>query len=142
MHGGNGRSGRPVIHGRYAKVLREDLRAQYEAELENATDLTDAREELAFMRTLCAEYQGRFVEGVPQPAEDVGRMIAWLSEVTRAVNRVSLVESRTALTSRQVQFLEAAIVGLISEFVPLDRRAAFGARLVEVVGLGTVRLLE
>ena len=133
MHGGAPGSGRPIIHGKYSKAMRAELRDHYSQALEDEPESLDLADELAFIRALIMEFQSRFIEGIPQTSDDVGLVIGWLANVSQVANRASLIQSRSALTVRQVALLETVIVHLLAEFLGPRQREAFTERLSEAL---------
>lgn len=141
MHGAF--AGRPPVHGRYAKVLHAKLREHYAQAIEDEGDYTDLRQELHLQRSLLAEYQGRFRNGIGQQSgEDVGRVISWLDSVGKLASRASSIEARTALTARQALYLETIIVSLLEEFLTVAQREKFAGKLSDALGSVPILLLS
>lgn len=141
MHGGGAGSGRPVVSGRYSRVLTSSLRRKYQ------TFLTDDNYrslacEIAIQRALLSEYLARFGRRngeIRLSADDIGRLFDWTDKIGRMVERVARIENATALTAREVQLLETLIVSLLRDYLSEDQRAEFGDRLS--VALGSEGLL-
>ena len=133
MHGGAPGSGRPPVHGRYSAVLKGQLLEAYRQAGADELDVLDVGGEIVLIRALIIDHLARCQGKVG--AEDAGRLIAWLAEVTKAANRLSQIESRAALTVRQVQLLEVVIVRVLAEFLTPAERVRFGQRLQQELGI-------
>lgn len=134
MHGGASGSGRPVISGRYSKVLKKSLRTKYRVFLKDE-DYRDLRFEVCLQRALLSEYLGRFNgSGARLRAEDISRLFDWTDKIGRMIERVARIENQTALTAREVQLLESLIINLLIDYLPEKSRAEFGERLSAALG--------
>lgn len=142
MHGGAPGSGRPPIHGRYAKILRKEIRGVYLDMLHDEPDHTSTVEEIALSRALLAEYLNRFQSGTLQSREEINQTVSWLDTISKLANRASLIESRSALTARHIAFLETMIIRLLSEYLSPDQRVEFGRRLSEMIQTMPIMLVS
>lgn len=129
MHGGAAGSGRPPTHGLYSKVLRQSLADKYLEFLEDP-DYMSLAKELAVARALLSEYLSRFREGVRLKGEDIESLAALIDKIGRLAERMNRIESRTALTAREVQLLT---VLLARELVGEAKAAAFVEHLSDVL---------
>lgn len=140
FHGGAPGSGRPIVTGRYSKVLRSSLRQKYEDHLAD-DNYRELRCEIAIERALFSEYLSRFPDGIVLSAEDLGRLFDWSDKIGRMIERVARIENQTALTAREVQFLEVTIVNLLGQYVPDDKREDFAAQLARALGSESIASL-
>lgn len=131
MHGAF--AGRPVVTGRYSRVLRESLQTKYRQFLQD-NDYRELRCEVAIQRALLSEYLARFRENVALTALDIARLFDWLDKIGRMVERVNRIEVSTALTAREIEFLEVIIVNLLMDYLPKEKRAEFADRLADALG--------
>ena len=132
MHGGAPGCGRPLVHGRYSKVLRGGVRDKLETFLLDP-DYQSVAEELALQRALLAQHL-EDLEGRVLTVEDTGRLLSWLTQITMTGERVSRIKLRTALTAAEVQFLEVAIVSVLHQMLGPEQAAEFRRRLGELLG--------
>lgn len=131
MHGGKS-TGRPVVHGRYSVKHRAKLAEKYRAFLEDP-EPGNLLNELAMMRALFQDYLSRFDDGVPLPADDIERLYAMLDTIGKLVERISRILNSTALTAAEVQYLQARLADLITQYVEVDKRERFLDELQRVV---------
>lgn len=110
-HGGAG--GRPPTHGLYSESARDSLREKIEAAREQP--IGELTEEMAVVRALLDDY----LEDVGNVDEDAVKHVTTLAaEVRRIANAVSKMDARTALTARHVEYLQARIADVLTEYVP------------------------
>lgn len=133
MHGGAPGSGRPIVSGRYSKVLRASLREKYEEHLADDA-YRELRCEVAIERALFSDYLSRFQDDVALSAEDLGRLFDWADKIGRILERLARIEATTALTGAEVRLLEATIVNLLGEYLEADRREEFAKKLAASLG--------
>jgi hypothetical protein len=77
--------------------------------------------ELAMARALFQEFSSRF-DTFTARGEDIGSMMAILSEITRIVERMAKIEDRHAITMAEVKYLTARMADILVKYVPADRR--------------------
>lgn len=124
LHGGVS-SGRPVVHGRYSVKHRAKLAEKYQAFLGDPHP-GDLVNELAMMRALFQDYLSRFEDGVPLGADDIGRLYSMLDTIGKLVERINRILTNTALTTAEIQYLQARIVDLIGRYIDdRQQREAF-----------------
>jgi len=133
MHGGAPGSGRPPLHGRYSAGLKGRLLDSYRQASGDELGILNVSEEVVLIRALIIDRIDKC--GGEVSVEDTARLIGWLSETTKAANRLSQIESRSALTSRQVQLLELVIARVLAEFLTPAERSRFAERLNQELGL-------
>jgi len=138
MHGGAEGSGRPVVTGLYAKSLRASLQEKYQ-EFLNDADYRSLTRELALARTLLSDYLSRFEEGVKLPAADIERLTNLVDKIGKLAERMNRIETRTALTAREVDLLSVVIVRELTAALGHDKAEAFWTRVVEsTFGMGAL----
>ena len=111
LHGGAG--GRPVEHGRYStkkQNLQEKLE-QYRTE-DSPGELW---EELALLRALLQDH-------LDSADLDGSVIVTLVQEIRRTLDTINKIMSRTALTTAEVQYLQAAVADVIKRYVPNDSR--------------------
>jgi hypothetical protein len=117
LHGGN--AGRPVKHGRYSVKAREGLEEkirQYQEE-ENPAEQWD---ELALLRALLQEW----LDDLDTLDEDTVSVILDLqTSIRRTLDTINKIQTRTALTQAEVEYLQARMADVLKTHVPKDRRA-------------------
>jgi len=133
MHGGAPGSGRPPLHGRYSAGLKGRLLDSYRQASGDELGILNVSEEVVLIRALIIDRIDKC--GGEVSVEDTARLIGWLSETTKAANRLSQIESRAALTARQVMLLEVVIARVLAEFLTPAERSRFAERLNQELGL-------
>jgi hypothetical protein len=117
LHGGN--AGRPPKHGRYSVKAREGLEDkiwQYREE-ENPAEQWD---ELALLRALLQEW----LDDLGTLDEDAVSVILDLQrEIRRTLDTINKIQTRTALTQAEVEYLQARMADVLKTHVPKERRA-------------------
>jgi len=131
MHGGAVGSGRPPIHGLYSKSLRASLADKYTAFL--GTDYKDLSNELAIARALLSEYLGRFSDGVRLKGEDIQDLSMLIDRIGKLSERMSRIESRSALTAREIKLLELIIARELTGLLGEEKAAAFVEHIESVL---------
>lgn len=107
-HGGN--AGRPVDHGRYS-ARRDELQDkldEYRTE-ENPGGLW---EELALLRAML---QRQLAENSEL---DTDTVVTLVKEIRKTLDTINKIMSRTALTTAEVEYLQAAVADVIRSYVP------------------------
>ena len=133
MHGGTN-PGRPILHGRFSLTHRQALAEKVQRFLDDPRP-GDLTAELALMRALLQDYLDRFPDGTPLPAKEIARVMEWIETIGRLVERIARILSTTALTSAEVQLLQARIVDLLVKYVDDPaQRLAFLDELGATVG--------
>ncbi len=132
LHGGglsaSGRgSGGPIKHGRYSVVAKRGLLEKFK-EFMADPEYADLKAELAMQRALFAQELER-MGGEPGTPVDSGLLFGLLDSITKSVDRLARIESRTALTASELRLLEVVITGLLAEIVPPQEVAQFVTRL-------------
>jgi len=114
LHGGN--AGRPPEHGLYSETAREEIAERIEAAREQP--IGEIRAEVAVVRGLLQDY----LTGVENADEDtIGDITTLVAEVRRAADTVSKMDAREALTARHVEYLQARLADILTEYVPEER---------------------
>jgi len=132
LHGGASH-GRPIIHGRYAKVFQGKLREKFIQSYDDPNPL-DLLPELAVQRTLLAEFIGRFEGGITMSARDMRVINDMANDVVNTATKMVNARNQTALTVAEVKYLQVGIMHLIDEFIPdTDQRRAFVSRLLGII---------
>jgi len=110
--------GAPPKHGRYSAKRREDLQEKIEEYREDPKP-AEMWEELALLRAVLQEWLSN-LESVDEDA--VGVIIDLQSSIRRTLDTINKIQTRTALTAAEVDFLQARIADLFSEYVPAEKR--------------------
>ncbi len=115
-HGGN--AGRPPKHGRYSVKARDGLEEkirQYRED-ENPAGQWD---ELALLRALLQEW----LDDLGTLDEDAVSVILDLQrEIRRTLDTINKIQTRSALTAAEVEYLQARIADLFKSYVPEESR--------------------
>ncbi|PSQ96955.1 MAG: hypothetical protein BRD55_04770 [Bacteroidetes bacterium SW_9_63_38] len=124
MHGAgtpkNGTSGgAPPKHGRYAAKRRESLQEKIE-EYRREDDPASLWEEVALLRALLQEWLSE-LETVDE--DTVGVVLDLQDSIRRTLNTINKIQTRTALTQAEVEYLQARMADVLKTHVPKDRRA-------------------
>lgn len=115
MHGGN--AGAPVKHGRYSlkKERVQDKLQQYRDD----PDRGELWEELALQRALLQD----FLDSAGNLDEEQAKTAFQFTEsISRTLDRINKIMSRTALTQAEVQYLQARFADILTKYVPKDKR--------------------
>lgn len=131
MHGGANGTGRPLLHGRYSRVVKPGVRAKLE-EFMADPDRDSLGEELALARALYASYLERSGGG----DDDNNR--AWLATVATIGDRNSRVRSRQAFDAREVVALKLSIIAILRDILDDEAAREFRRRFAELWGLDHV----
>ena len=132
LHGGASH-GRPIVHGRYAKVFKGKLREKFEEAYSDGNPL-DLLPELAVQRTLLQNYIDRFVESYSPSGPDLKVLSALSNDVVNTATKIINTRNQTALTVAEIKYLQMGIVALLDEFIPdPDRRRSFITRLMAII---------
>jgi len=109
--------GAPPTHGRYSAKRRESLQEKIEEYRdENPAELW---EELALLRALLQEWLSD-LEAVDEDA--VGVILDLQGSIRRTLDTINKIQTRTALTQAEVEYLQARIADLFKSYVPEERR--------------------
>lgn len=136
MHGGpavrRGNENGNYKHGRYSKYLPATVRAKVEA-FED-TDPLDLLDELNTQRALLADYLERYqFQAIALPAHEIDRVMAWVNDVGRMVERMVKIRNESALTAAEIAYLKLRMKEAIAKYIDdPDKREAF---IREVFGL-------
>lgn len=110
--------GAPPKHGRYAAKRRESLQEKIREyrEEENPAELW---EELALLRALLQEW----LSDLETVEEDTVNVILDLqNSIRRTLDTINKIQTRTALTQAEVEYLQARIADVFEAYVPKDNR--------------------
>jgi hypothetical protein len=109
--------GAPPKHGRYAAKRRESLQEKIEEYRgENPAELW---EELALLRALLQEWLSD-LETVDE--DSVGVILDLQNSIRRTLDTINKIQTRTALTQAEVEYLQSRIADVFKSYVPEDRR--------------------
>ena len=117
LHGG--KAGAPPKHGRYAEGTRERLQEkikQYRDDPEREAQW----DELALLRAVLQDY----LEGLTgrPDREAVETIVRLQSAIRRTLNTINKIESRSALTAAEVDYLQAAVADVLQTHVPQEQQ--------------------
>lgn len=107
-HGGSG--GRPVKHGRYS-TQKDKLQAKLE-EYRTEDNPGDLWEELALLRAMLQRQLAENNE------IDTDTVVTLVKEIRQTLDTINKIMSRTALTTAEVEYLQAAVADVIRSYVP------------------------
>ena len=111
LHGGR----KPIKHGRYANVLRGELGRHIIEHMDDENPL-DLAPEMAVLRgqlTLWLDRLGEFDNGVtPEQAAAIGMVVSGLQ---RLADTVSKIETRAALTTREMTYVVCSLADILRE---------------------------
>jgi hypothetical protein len=123
MHGAgspkNGTTGgAPPTHGRYSAKRKESLqeKLQQYREEDNPAELW---EELALLRAVLQEWLGEVEEIDP---DTVSVILDLQNSIRRTLDTINKIQTRSALTAAEVEYLQARIADLFKSYVPRDER--------------------
>jgi hypothetical protein len=133
LHGGAEGSGRPVIHGRYSRVAKAGLVEKFHEFLADP-EYGSLKGEIAMERALFAAELER-LEGKPASAADTAMLMGLLDTISKSIERLARIESRTALTAAELRLLEAVIVGILNELLTPGQVNLFVRRLEQALSL-------
>lgn len=127
QHGGNG--GRPPKHGRYAAERSESLQRKIQ-EYRNDPNPSEMWEELALLRAVLQEW----LKEMDEVTEDsVSVLLDLQNSIRRTLDSINKIQSRTALTAAEVEYLQARIADLFETYVPHDHQGDALAELQQIV---------
>jgi hypothetical protein len=108
----------PPTHGRYSAKRKESLQEKIEAfrEEDNPAELW---EELALLRAVLQEWLGEVEEIDP---DTVGVILDLQDSIRRTLDTLNKIQTRTALTQAEMEYLQARIADVFKSYVPEDRR--------------------
>ncbi len=124
LHGGN--AGRPPTHGRYSVRAKEALQDKVEA-FRQDPQIGTLWDELALQRAILQNYldemgahlkggNAAMLQGVSETVMDMTEAIS------RTLDRINKIMSRTALTQAEIQYLQARFADILTKYVPQDQR--------------------
>jgi len=109
--------GAPPTHGRYSAKRRESLQEKIEEyREENPAELW---EELALLRALLQEWLSD-LETVDE--DTLGVILDLQGSIRRTLDTINKIQTRTALTQAEVEYLQARIADLFKSYVPKESR--------------------
>lgn len=110
--------GAPPKHGRYAAKRRESLQEKIQEyrEEENPAELW---EELALLRALLQEWLSE-LETVDEGTVDV--ILNLQDSIRRTLDTINKIQTRTALTQAEMEYLQARIADVFKSYVPKENR--------------------
>jgi len=109
--------GAPPTHGRFAAKRSESLQEKIE-EFRGANS-AELWEELALLRAVLQEWLGKVEEIDP---ETVGVILDLVDEIRKALNTINQIQTRSALTAAEVDFLQVRIAEILKSYVPPEER--------------------
>lgn len=118
QHGG--KAGRPPKHGRYAAKRSESLQEKIR-EYREDPDPAEMWEELAVLRAVLQEWLSD-MDAVTE--ENVGVLLDLQNAIRRTLDSINKIQTRSALTAAEVEYLQARVADLFKSYVPEDRRDA------------------
>lgn len=112
--------GAPPKHGRYSAKRRESLQEKIREyrEEENPAELW---EELALLRALLQEWLSD-LETVDEDA--VGVILDLQDSIRRTLDTINKIQTRSALTAAEVEFLQARVADIFRSYVPRENQEA------------------
>ena len=119
-HGGNNKGGN-LKHGRYSAKNASRLQEKVEA-FRDDPEPGSLWEELALQRAVLQDFNQRVVDGLSK--EEAEHIFAMTEAITRTVDRINKIMSRTALTGAEIEYLQARYADILKRYVPADSRAA------------------
>jgi hypothetical protein len=126
-HGGNG--GRPPKHGRYAATRSESLQEKIQ-EYREDPDPAEMWDELAVLRGVLQEWLSD-MDGVTE--DDVGVLLDLQNAIRRTLDSINKIQTRSALTAAEVEYLQARVADLFKTYVPQSERDAAIRELREAI---------
>jgi len=118
QHGGAG--GRPPKHGRYAATRSESLQERIRAYRDDP-DPAEMWEELAVLRAVLQEW----LSDMDAVTEDsVSVLLDLQDSIRRTLDSINKIQTRSALTAAEVEFLQARVADIFRSYVPKENRDA------------------
>lgn len=111
--------GAPPTHGRYAAKRRESLQKKIR-EYREESNPAELWEELALLRALLQEWLSD-LETVDE--DSVGVILDLQDSIRRTLDTINKIQTRSALTAAEVEFLQARIADLFKNYVPPEKRS-------------------
>lgn len=125
LHGGAA-TGRPLIHGRYAKSPNGRLGKKIREHMEDPNPL-DLRPELALLRSLIDHFMGKLEEIEKDPTrEDAGTFLLLIQGIQKVVDTISKVQTREALTANESMYLLVSLADILQTEIGYIRREEIG----------------
>jgi hypothetical protein len=110
--------GAPPKHGRYSAKRSEGLQRKIQ-EYRNDPNPAEMWEELALIRAVLQEW----LEDIDEVTDDsVSVLLDLQNEIRRTLDTINKIQTRSALTAAEVDFLQARIADLLNEYVPAEKR--------------------
>ena len=116
QHGGA--AGRKPKHGRYAAERSESLQEKIQEYREDANP-SEMWEELALLRAVLQEWLSD-MDTVTK--DNVSVLLDLQNSIRRTLDSIDKIQTRTALTAAEVEYLQARIADLFKTYVPPERR--------------------
>jgi len=117
-HGGKG--GRKPKHGRYAATRSESLQEKIR-EYREDPDPAEMWEELAVLRAVLQEWLSD-METVTE--DSVSVLLDLQDSIRRTLDSINKIQTRSALTAAEVEYLQARVADLLKTYVPKEKRDA------------------
>jgi len=134
QHGGAG--GRPPKHGRYAAERSDSLQEKIR-EYREDPDPAEMWEELAVLRAVLQEW----LSDMDAVTEDsVGVLLDLQNAIRRTLDSINKIQTRSALTAAEVEYLEARVADIFRAYVPKENREAAVEELREAVDPSNPRM--
>ena len=141
-HGGVPNTGRPPIHGRYSVVAKGALREKLQRWEESEEDWRSCRAEIAVQQSLLETFVSKLPEDGRITGKDHALAQSWTTAITQAKLRACKIEQSTALTSREVQLLQAVFARELVALVGEERAAGFLDRVADLLSTEGLALPE
>lgn len=110
--------GAPPTHGRYAAKRRESLQEKIREYREEETP-AELWEELALLRAVLQEWLSD-LEEIDRDTVDV--ILDLQNSIRRTLDTINKIQTRTALTQAEVEYLQARIADVFKSYVPREKR--------------------
>lgn len=115
-HGGSG--GRPPKHGRYAAKRSESLQEKIQ-EYRDDPEPAEMWEELALLRAVLQEW----LSDMDAVTEDsVSVLLDLQDSIRRTLDSINKIQTRSALTAAEVEYLQARVADIFRSYVPKENR--------------------
>jgi len=122
-HGG-GSTGRPLVHGRYAKSIHGRLGKKIQEHMADPNPL-DLRPELAVLRARISFLTEQIDETDSVPtADQANSMLLVIGGVQKLVDTISKIQTREALTANESLYLLVTLADVLSTEIAYIRRKA------------------
>jgi len=118
QHGGAG--GRKPKHGRYAATRSESLQEKIRQYREEGSP-AEMWEELAVLRAVLQEWLSD-METVDE--DGVSVLLDLQDSIRRTLDTINKIQTRSALTAAEVEYLQARVADIFRSYVPKENREA------------------